>query len=155
MHAAAWISADWWWLIAALSLGGAQVGVTMAVPSLLPFFARLRPLTRAALGARLDGLAKKAGGMTLPVYEWREETAARRAQAALVGLGRTRRVLLSDTLLEAFGEEEIEVIVAHELAHHVHRDLWTAALSRLATLIAGFWLAHQWLATISAGARRR
>jgi STE24 endopeptidase len=151
MHASAWTSADWWWLIAALSLGGAQVGVTMAVPSLLPLFARLRPLTRAALGARLDGLAKKAGGMTLPVYEWREETAARRAQAALVGLGRTRRVLLSDTLLEAFGEEEIEVIVAHELAHHVHRDLWTAALSRLATLVAGFWLAHQWLEAMNAG----
>jgi STE24 endopeptidase len=151
MHAAAWISAEWWWLIAALTLGGAQLGVTMAVPSLLPLFARLRPLTRGALGARLDRLAKKAGGMTLPVYEWRDTTAARRAQAALVGLGRTRRVLLSDTLLEAFGEEEIEVIVAHELAHHVHRDLWTAALSRLATLTAGFWLAHQWLEAMNAG----
>jgi STE24 endopeptidase len=151
MHASAWMSPSWWWLIAALSLGGAQVGVTMAVPSLLPLFAQLRPLTRAALGARLDLLAKKAGGMTLPVYEWRDTTAARRAQAALVGLGRTRRVLLSDTLLEAFGEEEIEVIVAHELAHHVHRDLWTATLSRLATLIAGFWLAHQWLTAIRLG----
>ncbi len=59
MHASAWISADWWWLITALLLGGAQVGVTMAVPSLLPLFARLRPLTRAALGARLDRLAKR------------------------------------------------------------------------------------------------
>jgi STE24 endopeptidase len=151
MHVAAWISADWWWLIAALLLGGAQLGVTMAVPSLLPLFARLRPLTRATLGARLDRLGKKAGGMTLPVYEWRDTTAERRAQAALVGLGRTRRVLLSDTLLEAFDEEEIEVIVAHELAHHVHRDLWTAASSRLATLTAGFWLAHQWLTTINLG----
>ena len=80
MHASAWISADWWWLIAALSLGGAQIGVTMAVPSLLPLFARLRPLTRAALGARLDRLAKKAGGMTLPVYEWRDDD--RRATCA-------------------------------------------------------------------------
>jgi STE24 endopeptidase len=151
MHASAWIAAEWWWLIAALSLGGAQVGVTMAVPSLLPLFARLRPLTRATLGARLDRLAKKAGGMTLPVYEWRDTTAERRAQAALVGLGRTRRVLLSDTLLEAFGEEEIEVIVAHELAHHVHRDLWTAAVSRLATLTAGFWLAHQWVTSMRLG----
>lgn len=151
MHAAAWIWADWWWLLTALLLGGAQVGMTMAVPSLLPLFARLRPLTRAALGERLDRLAKKAGGMTLPVYEWRDTTEARRAQAALVGLGRTRRVLLSDTLLEAFGEEEIEVIVAHELAHHVHRDLWTAALSRLATLAAGFWLADQWVEAIGLG----
>jgi STE24 endopeptidase len=151
MHVSAWISAEWWWLIAALSLGGAQLGVTMAVPSLLPLFARLRPLTRATLGERLDRLARKAGGLTLPVYEWRDTTAARRAQAALVGLGRTRRVLLSDTLLEAFGEEEIEVIVAHELAHHVHRDLWIAALSRLATLTAGFWLAHYWLTSMALG----
>lgn len=151
MHLSAWLSAGWWWLIAALLLGGAQLAVTMAVPSLLPLFARLRPLTRTSLDARLERLAKKAGGLTLPVYEWRDATAARRAQAALVGLGRTRRVLLSDTLLEAFGEEEIEVIVAHELAHHVHRDLWTAALSRLATLTAGFWLAHQWLEALNAG----
>ena len=155
MHASAWISADWWWPIAALSLGGAQLGVTMAVPSLLPLFASLRPLTRAALDARLDRLAKKAGGMTLPVYEWRDTTAARRAQAATVGLGRTHHLLLLGTLLEAFGEEEIEVIVAHELAHHVHRDLWTAALSRLATLIAGFWLADQWLTAVGAWQRRR
>lgn len=151
VHVSAWLSADWWWLIAALALGGAQLAVTMAVPSLLPLFARLRPLTRTTLDARLDRLAKKAGGLRLPVYEWRDTTAARRAQAALVGLGRTRRVLLSDTLLEAFGEEEIEVIVAHELAHHVHRDLWTAALSRLATLTAGFWLANEWLTTINLG----
>lgn len=151
MHAAAWMSAEWWWLLTALALGGAQVGVTMAVPSLLPLFARLRPLTRVGLGERLERLGKKAGGMTLPVFEWRDTTAARRAQAALVGLGRTRRVLLSDTLLEAFGEDEIEVIVAHELAHHVHRDLWTAALSRLATLTAGFWLAHQWLEAMALG----
>jgi STE24 endopeptidase len=41
--------------------------------------------------------------------------------------------------------------VAHELAHHVHRDLWTAALSRLATLTAGFFLAHQWVETMNAG----
>lgn len=151
MHAAAWVSAEWWWLLSALLLGGAQLGVTMAVPSLLPLFAQLRPLTRAGLDERLERLGKKAGGMTLPVYEWRDATAARRAQAALVGLGRTRRVLLSGTLLEAFGEDEIEVIVAHELAHHVHRDLWTAALSRLATLTAGFWLAHQWLEALSLG----
>jgi STE24 endopeptidase len=138
----AW-SREWWWVAAALSLGFAQIGVTAAVPWLLPSFAQLRPLDRQALNERLDRLARKAGaGSAMPVYEWSDPTAARRAQAALVGLGRTRRVLLSDMLLEAFGEEEIEVIVAHELAHHVHRDLWKAALSRILMLIAGFGAAY-------------
>ena len=39
-------------------------------------------------------------------------------------MGQTRRILLSDTLLADYSEDEIEVILAHELAHHVHRDLW-------------------------------
>lgn len=138
----AW-SREWWWIASALALGLAQIGVTAAVPWLLPSFAQLRPLDRQALNDRLDRLARKAGaGASMPVYEWSDPTAARRAQAALVGLGRTRRVLLSDMLLEAFGEEEIEVIVAHELAHHVHRDLWKAALSRILMLIAGFGAAY-------------
>ena len=138
----AW-SREWWWVAAALALGLAQIGVTAAVPWLLPSFARLRPLERPPLNDRLDQLARRAGaGASMPIYAWSDPTAARRAQAALVGLGRTRRVLLSDMLLEAFGEEEIEVIVAHELAHHVHRDLWKAALGRMFMLIAGFGAAY-------------
>jgi STE24 endopeptidase len=139
LQASVALSPEWWWAIAALTFAAAQIGVTMVVPWLLPFFARLRPLKRPALVGRLDRLATRAGaGASLSVYEWEDDAAARRAQAALVGLGRTRRVLLSDTLLEAFTDDEVEVIVAHELAHHVHRDLWMAALSRLLTLLLGF-----------------
>jgi Zn-dependent protease with chaperone function len=150
VHGSAAISPVWWWAIAALAIGGAQLAITTAVPCVLPYFARLRPLDRPPLGARLDRLAQRAGaGSSLAVYEWTDATAVRRAQAALVGLGRTRRVLLSDTLLEAFGDNEIEVIVAHELAHHVHRDLWMAALSRFAMLTLGLGLAHALLTTVA------
>ena len=48
----------------------------------------------------------------------------RRAHATLVGLGPTRRILLSDTLLAHYSDDEIEVVVAHKLGHHVHRDVW-------------------------------
>jgi STE24 endopeptidase len=44
----------------------------------------------------------------------------------MVGIGGTRRILVSDTLLAAYSDDEIEVILAHELAHHVHGDLWKA-----------------------------
>lgn len=140
--AEAW-SRRWWWVAAALVLAAAQVLVMASMPGLLQKFATLRPLARRSLGERLDRLARRAGsGAPVAVYEWHDDTAARRAQAALVGLGRTRRVLLSDTLLEAFGEDEIEIVVAHELAHHLHRDLWKGAVSRGLTLFVGFGAAH-------------
>src|SRR5262249_30789123 len=64
----------------------------------------------------------------------------RKANAALAGLGRTRRVLLGDTLLAHFTPEEIEVVFAHEVGHHVHKHIikmvvWSVVLSAL-----GFWL---------------
>ena len=58
------------------------------------------------------------------VFEWVLSGHTRKANAALAGLGRTRRILLSDTLLADYSDDEIEVVLAHELAHHVHRDLW-------------------------------
>ena len=58
------------------------------------------------------------------VFEWVLSGHTRKANAALAGLGQTRRILLSDTLLADYSDDEIEVVLAHELAHHVHRDLW-------------------------------
>ena len=62
----------------------------------------------------------------LGVYLWHVGNRTRRANAALVGLGRTRRILVSDTLLAESSDDEIEAILAHELAHHVHLDIWRA-----------------------------
>ena len=62
----------------------------------------------------------------LGVFEWRLSDRTRKANAALAGIGRTRRILLSDTLLADHSDDEIEVILAHELSHHVHRDIWSA-----------------------------
>ena len=59
------------------------------------------------------------------MFEWQLSDRTRKANAALAGLGRTRRILLSDTLLADHSDDEIEVILAHELAHHVHRDIWS------------------------------
>ena len=56
-------------------------------------------------------------------------------------MGRTRRILLSDTLLADYSEDEIEVILAHELAHHVHHDLWRGIAVQTLVLAGGFFLA--------------
>jgi STE24 endopeptidase len=65
----------------------------------------------------------------------------RKANAALAGLGRTRRILLSDTLLADFSDDEIEVVLAHEFAHHVHRDLWRGIALYAVIVAGGFFVA--------------
>ena len=91
---------------------------------LLPIFYKFKPLDRPALVDRLMALATRARTDVVGVFEWVLSGHTRKANAALAGMGRTRRILLSDTLLADYSEDEIEVILAHELAHHVHRDLW-------------------------------
>ena len=90
---------------------------------LLPLFYRFKPLDRATLRSRLESLSERAGVPVLGVYEWSLGEKTRRANAALVGTGRSRRILLSDTLLAHYSDDEIEVILAHELGHHAHRDI--------------------------------
>jgi STE24 endopeptidase len=119
----AW-NARWWWLPAALlAAAGTVVLARLAPILLLPMFYKFKPLERQALSERLLKMSREAGVRVLGVYEWGLGEKTRRANAALVGTGATRRILLSDTLLAEYTDDEIEVILAHELAHHVHRDI--------------------------------
>jgi STE24 endopeptidase len=108
---------------------------------LLPVFYRVRPIDRAALSERLVRLAERAGAPVIGAYEWGLSGHTRKANAALAGIGRSRRILLSDTMLDAYSDDEIEVILAHELSHHVHHDLWRGMALQAGTLFAGFFFA--------------
>jgi STE24 endopeptidase len=79
----------------------------------------------------------------LGAFEWRVGDRTRKAAASLVGLGASRRILLSDTLLADHPDDEIEVIVAHELAHQVHHDVWTSIAVQGGSVLAGCYLAQQ------------
>jgi len=63
----------------------------------------------------------------------------------LAGLGRTRRVLLGDTLLDRFTPEEIEVVFAHEVGHHVYRHIPKIILAGILYSAAGFWICDRLL----------
>jgi STE24 endopeptidase len=131
-----------WWLAAGVSFAGIIVGLTELVPVvLLPLFYRIKPLARESLRARLVSLAERAGARVLGVYEWGLGDKTRKANAALAGIGATRRILVSDTMLEAYSDDEIEVVLAHELAHHVHGDIWKGILFESALIVGGFYLA--------------
>jgi STE24 endopeptidase len=131
-----------WWLGAGVVFTLLIVGLTNLAPVLLlPIFYTVKPLERDALRVRLVALAERAGARVLGAYEWGLGEKTRKANAALAGLGRTRRILVSDTMLADYSDEEIEVVLAHELAHHIHGDIWKGVIFEGALVMGGFYLA--------------
>ena len=130
-----------WWLASSSAFAcGIALLAGLAPIVLLPLFYRFRPLDRQDLQDRLRTLSERAGVRVLGVYEWGLGAKTRRANAALVGSGRTRRVLVSDTLLAEYSDDEIEVILAHELGHHAHRDMLTGLVVEAALIAAALGL---------------
>jgi STE24 endopeptidase len=132
-----------WWLAGAALFAVAMIGLVQLAPVLLlPLFYRFRPLDRPSLVDRLMALSKQARTHVAGVYEWTLSAHTKKANAALAGLGRTRRILLSDTLLADYSDDEIEVVLAHELSHHVHHDLWRSMAVQVVLLFAAFYVCH-------------
>jgi STE24 endopeptidase len=135
-----------WWAISSGVFILALIGAVQLAPIwLLPLFYRVRPLDRPALVARITALTTRARTTVIGVFEWVISGHTRKANAALAGLGNTRRILLSDTLLADFSDDEIEVVVAHELAHHVHRDMWRGIVAYALVVTSGFFVADVFL----------
>jgi STE24 endopeptidase len=139
-----WITGDWWWLWAT----GGWLIVTLVLGRLLPvvILPIFYKVTRLEDGSLLERLRKLTEGTTLSiegVYQLHLSEETKKANAALAGLGNTRRVLLGDTLLEQFTPEEIEVVFAHEIGHHVYRHLPKSIILNVALSLAGFCLVHQ------------
>jgi STE24 endopeptidase len=134
-----WLSPAWWWLLSAAVFVLATAGLaTIAPVVLLPIFYRFTPLERDSLRSRLVSLSARAGVPVLGVYEWALGEKSRRANAALVGTGGTRRIIISDTLLAEYSDDEIEVILAHEIGHHVHHDILIGFVAESILLLFAF-----------------
>jgi STE24 endopeptidase len=142
-----------WWIAAAMVFTVLLVLLVQLAPVLLmPLFYDITPLTRDELRDRLVALARKAETHIAGVFEWRLSDRTKKANAALAGIGRTRRILLSDTLLAEHSDDEIEVILAHELAHHVYRDIWSAILVETMLIALGCFVADRLLGALAVGA---
>src|SRR5437773_4239386 len=139
-----------WWLWAAAAFLAANVALAFVFPvAIAPLFYRLTPLADAGLSERLLALARRAGVPAVGVWIADQSRKSRTANAAVVGLGRTRRIVLFDTLTARFTPEEIESVLAHELGHHVHGDARRGLAVHGALTLASFWVAD---ALVRAGA---
>jgi len=133
----------WWWISA---VAGTVFVILMAViaPVLLaPIFFKFKPVSDPALRERLENLLVRMGVRVRGgIWEMDMSRRTSAANAALVGWGPSRRVILGDTLLD-FSPDEIEAVLAHELAHHVGHHIWLLMAGRCAALAAGLFLAHR------------
>jgi STE24 endopeptidase len=131
---------DWWLIIA-----GASVPLTVALSNLapvllMPLFNRFQPLRDETLAASVRALAAHSGVQVSDVYEMDMSRQSEKPNAMFTGLGNTKRIVLGDTLLAGFSQDEVEAVVAHELGHQVHGDIW-----RLIGFGAGAGFGMAWL----------
>ena len=133
--------AQWWWVFGlfATLVGLLLVFVTPYV--LVPLFFKMQPLADAATVARIHALVNRAGAPVRDVCSLDFSRRTAEANAAVIGLGRSRRVVIADTLLAEFTAGEVDAVVAHELGHHVHRDVQRLLLGNALLMWLGLFVA--------------
>jgi STE24 endopeptidase len=136
-----WLTGSVWWLAA----GGAAFVVSVLLGQLvpvviLPLFYKIERLDDGELLSRFQRLAAGTSLSIEGVYRMQLSAETNKANAMLAGLGRTRRVILGDTLLDGFAPEEIEVVLAHEIGHHVYHHIPKLMAMGLAFSLVSFFL---------------
>jgi STE24 endopeptidase len=132
-----------WWIVAWVLFMGLFILLAQLAPVVLfPIFYKFEPLDDEDLRRRLVVLSERAGTRVRGVYRWKLSEKSKKANAALTGLGATRRIILADTLLDNYTADEIEAVLAHELGHHVHRHILKSIFVQGAITLFGFWAAN-------------
>jgi STE24 endopeptidase len=132
----------WWAIMWALFMVLFIVLAQLAPVILFPIFYKFEPLENEDLRRRLVQLGERSGARIRGIYRWKLSEKSKKANAALTGIGRTRRIILADTLLDNYAPEEIEAVLAHELGHHVHRHILKSIFVQAGTTLLGFWMAN-------------
>ena len=134
-----------WWFWGAVGYSLFVIIITALAPVVfMPLFYKFKPLGEeyVDLENRLLRLSERAGTYVQGIYTFDMSRRTRTANAALTGLGRSRRIILGDTLLENFSEDEIETVLAHELAHHVHTDIPLGIAFQVPLTFLFFYIIH-------------
>lgn len=130
-----------WWLLFAAFFFIFQVLVAQLFPTIiLPLFYKLKPIENVDLSSRLEALVDKFGYKMKGVFSFDLSRETKKANAALTGLGKTRKIIISDTLLENFSDEEIEVVMSHELGHLVKHHVMKGIFASGIVSLVGFFI---------------
>lgn len=140
-----------WWLPFAIIMFFISVVLSQIFPILiLPIFYKLTPIENEELKERITSLAQRAGINVENIYKFDMSKNTKKANAAFTGLGKTKRIILGDTLMDNYSDDEIETVIAHELGHykkkHIIKNILIGTLSSFLTL---FVIAQLYQASLS------
>ncbi len=133
---------DSWWLAASVFFFAFSVLLAQLAPLIIPLFFKLKPMTASPLKEKLFALCASHGVTVEDIFHLGLGEKTEKGNAAFVGLGKTKKILIGDTLYEKYPEEQIEAVFAHELGHQVNNDIWkNIFLSGFLTFFV-FWAAN-------------
>jgi len=134
---------NWWWLAASAGWFAMLVLMGKIAPAVIvPLFYKLQPLPDRDLTERLLALAQRCGVRVSQVFEIRLSKETKKANAAVIGLGNERRIVIGDTLMDLCTHDEIEAVFAHELGHVALRHGWKLLAAAAVSSVAGFYILH-------------
>ncbi len=140
-----------WWLYLGVAWIAFSIIMTRVTPVLImPLFYRFEKISDEDLRRRLLNLAGRCGVKILDVFRMKLSSKTKKANAALAGLGRTRRILLGDTLIDNYSKGEVEVVLAHELAHHKLRHISKMTMLGAVGILSVLYLSGLFLARLRA-----
>jgi STE24 endopeptidase len=132
-----------WWLVAAVGWFVLLVLIGKITPAVIvPLFYKTIPLKDLELAGRLLALAGRCGVRVQRVFEIKLSQETNKANAAVVGLGKERRIVIGDTLLTLCSDDEIEAVFAHELGHVALHHTWKLLAGGAVSFVLGFYLLY-------------
>ena len=146
LYALVWNFESSWWILgwAGYTIFSLVLGKLFPV-LIVPLFYKYSPITDQVLKQKIESLAGRFNLAIQNVYSLNLSKTTKKANAAFTGLGKTKRVILGDTLLNSFTHDEIESVLAHELGHYKNKDIWKQFGFGVALSFVGFWLAFRFL----------
>jgi STE24 endopeptidase len=144
-----WKLPQLWWLGVWIFILIFSVLLTRVAPVLIfPLFYKFKNLENDELKDRIKSFGEKWNLHIKGVFQFNLSKTTRKANAAFTGLGKTKRVILGDTLLDNFTPEEIETVFAHEVGHYVKKHLLKGIIFSSAVSFAGLYLTFRIYQTI-------
>lgn len=130
-----------WWLPVAFTLFIVSIALSRLAPIIiLPLFYKLTPLEESPLKKKILSLTASTKMIVEGIYSFNLSKTTKKANAAFTGIGKSKRILLGDTLMQNFSEEEIESVFAHELGHYSHGHIWKGMITGTLSIFLGMYL---------------
>ena len=132
---------DNWWLPVASVFFLCSILLARVAPTLIfPLFYKFKPIKNESLKIKLIRLCSGVNMNIAGIVEFNMSKTTKKANAAFAGIGKSKRIILADTLLEHFSEEEIEVVFAHEVGHYYHKHITKSILLSIVSIFLGLFV---------------